>query len=1062
MSTWTGRDLPALRRAERPPLVPLSFVQQRMWLLDQLIPDSSLYNTLHAVRLTGDLDVVRLEAALDAVVARHEILRTTYELADGVPHQVVHPHAAAELELIDVPPGTTEAEGVAHLEKSAQRPFDLARDVGLRATVVRVDAVTHLFLLCLPHVAADGWSFDVLFAELAELYAHPEAPDLPELSVQYADFALWQRSWADTPTVDEQVAYWRRHLADLPSSDGVTPDRPRPERQSYLGRRVHYVVPEDLTVRLRAWTRAHASTLYVVTLAAYARLLSRREGRSDVVIGTPVTGRVDARLTPLVGCFLNTLVVRLDVGAESSAEDLVSSTRSTLLEALAHQDVPFEKLVEVLQPDRDLSRSPLFQVMFIMQSEGETRRRFADLDLSPVDIQGETAKSDLVWSMEDHGSSLEATIEVATDLFELDTVARLWQDFLDVLEEFLGGRRATVAPATSVLPGRQASRAERTTSLLERDPRVARASWVTDADRRLLHLHLARSGLSDDECVRQLRSWRSVFDAAYGDAPGDGPSGSDDHVGWVSSYTRTPFSAMEMQAWADASARRILALAPRRVVEVGCGLGLIARRVAPQCELYVGTDVSEAALSRLRTSLPGVPLVTLCRDAADLDGLEEHRPDLVVVNSVAQYFPDETYLRHHIDCAIRLLPDGGHLFLGDIRNAALEPAFHFSVECASAGGSVDAAMVAERARTRLARDGELAVSPAWFHEYAAGHERVLALRVELRDGAGRTEMDRFRFDVTLRVGGGLDVPMLTTGQRDSTAVDPQRLAELLDQAGSEPLLVSEVVNQRVIADVNALRSLGDCPATEQPAAPVHDPSWIASLARRHGRQALLGWWSTDGGAGTFDAWLGEGQVPWSPAKPTAADGVARHGAVLRHPSSAPAARALAHDAFTSLLESADEVELPDEIRVLSGGLESGPLAGTVELARANRRTATPGSAGVGSTEVRIAAIWSDVLGCDVNLDDNFFDLGGHSLLLVQVRQRLAGEGVADLALVELFAHPTVRVLGRHLTHREGPAATSATGTVAADRRRAAMLKRRRPDVVPADARTPGNSGDGYV
>ncbi|HEV2764076.1 MAG TPA: condensation domain-containing protein, partial [Pyrinomonadaceae bacterium] len=424
-------------------LPPLSFSQQRLWFLDQLEPGSALYNVPSAVRLQGELNVAAFGRALEEIVRRHEALRTTFAVIEGRGVQLVSPAAALQVPLVDLaalPADSREAEVKRLAREEAARPFDLSAGPLFRAQLLRLSSSEHVCLLTMHHIVCDRWSLGILTAEIGELYqafaaGRPHA--LPELPIQYADFAQWQREWLDGEVLEEQLAYWRRKLAGPLPVLQLPADRPRPALQTHRGATHPLSLPEDLVAQLKSLGRQHHCTLFMTLLAAFDALLHRYTGQEDIVVGSTVSGRNRAEVEPLIGFFVNTLVLRTDLSGDPSFAELLGRVREVCLEAYAHQDVPFEKLVEELQPERDLSRSPFFQVMLVLHNtptpSGGSRQQPAPLRLSNVGDEITSAKFDLSINLGESGNTLGGSIEYNTDLFDPATVSRLASHFRRLL-----------------------------------------------------------------------------------------------------------------------------------------------------------------------------------------------------------------------------------------------------------------------------------------------------------------------------------------------------------------------------------------------------------------------------------------------------------------------------------------------------------------------------------------------------------------------------------------------------------------------------------------------------
>ncbi|MFJ6574310.1 amino acid adenylation domain-containing protein, partial [Streptomyces sp. NPDC091292] len=440
-----GTTAPEWTLASRDDALPLSFAQQRLWFLDQLEPGSVEYNLPMYLPWDGDLDVAMLGEALTAVVTRHEVLRTRLVAdADGVAHQVIDPPTEFPLSVVDV---SGSAEPVREAERlafqDAMAPFRLADGPLVRATLIRLGEGQHLLALMMHHVVSDEWSTRIMRRELVALYEAFRAGEpspLPPLAVQYADFAAWQRQWLDGDVLERQLAYWRQQLAAAPVLDLPT-DRPRPPVRSTEGAMAPFTVSAETAEALRALSRTHGTTMFMTLLAAFNVLLGRYTNSDDVVVGTPVANRNRAETEDLIGFFVNTLVLRGDLSGNPSFSELLGRVRETALGAYAHQDVPFEQLVDELVTERDRSRSPLFQVFFSYGSgEGEEVRGTADTEGGPGGAAGQVAAVFDLWLMleESGDGTLKAGIQYSTALFDAVTVERMAGHLVRLLDAVAG------------------------------------------------------------------------------------------------------------------------------------------------------------------------------------------------------------------------------------------------------------------------------------------------------------------------------------------------------------------------------------------------------------------------------------------------------------------------------------------------------------------------------------------------------------------------------------------------------------------------------------------------
>ena len=426
---------PPLERTSRAAELPLSFAQQRLWFLDQLEPGSAFYNVPLAVRLIGEFNVSAFESSLNEVIRRHEILRTNFVAVAGRPSQVITPERALRLQLekLDQLAETSRwAAALRRVKEEAQRPFDLARDPLLRCVLLRLGQRDHLLLLTMHHIVTDGWSLDILLRELTAHYrafSRQTPPRLAEPPLQYADFAVWQREQFTGEMLQAQLAYWKEQLAGAPLSLPLPTDRPRPPVQSYRGATRSLALRENITAKLRALSRAEGVTLFMLLLAAFQTLLYRYTGQDDFIVGTPIANRNRCELEGMIGLFANTLALRADLSGNPTFRTVLQRVRETILGAFAHQEVPFEKLVDELHPTRDLSLTPLFQVMFAMQQAPLQEVEFPDLEFCLLEPGGTVAKFDLTLSIDETENELKINLEYNTDLFDEQTIVRMLGHF---------------------------------------------------------------------------------------------------------------------------------------------------------------------------------------------------------------------------------------------------------------------------------------------------------------------------------------------------------------------------------------------------------------------------------------------------------------------------------------------------------------------------------------------------------------------------------------------------------------------------------------------------------
>ncbi|MGY4490645.1 amino acid adenylation domain-containing protein [Pseudomonas sp. TE3610] len=1446
---------------------PLSPAQQRMWFMWKLAPENSAYTISGALHLRGLLDVGSLGQALTALVSRHEVLRSRFiESHAGLQQQVAAVTPVA-LPVSDLRGLTGEAleQALQHwADNEAQAPFDLENGPLLRARLLLLDDQRYRLLLSIQHIVADGWSMNILSGELAELYRAAtceQMPGLQPLAIQYADFAAWQQQWLAGTDSARQLAYWVQRLGHEQPLLALPADRPRPASPSGRGGQVQVQLPAALTASLKALDQRCHLTLPMVLLASFQVLLSRHSGQDDIRVGSTVANRNRVETEGLIGFFVNMLVLRVDLAGNPGFLDFLAQVREVALQAQAHQDLPFERLVEVLQPGRELGYNPLFQVAYDHQWQHlDAFQTLPGLALEQVTHSQQASQFDLILHTTENGDGLAAGFSYSADLFDATTIQRMARQWCVLLQaavdqpatpvkqlplmtdaeqqalllrwnppgqQFpdleclhrLFERQAARAPQAvalssgterlsyaqlnaranrvahvlrsrgvgpQVLVGIAAERsfdlivgllailkaggaylpldpaypAQRLTHMqqdsgidllltqrelvgqlalvpgleviclddaatfagasednLESGPgaddlayciytsgstgnpkgvpvthaNVARllqasqrdfrfgpsevwtlfhscafdfsvweifgaltqggrlvivpyltsrepqafyrllcdegvtvlnqtpsafrqlipfavaapaqalslrhvifggealevgtlAPWFShfgDQQVRLVNMYgitettvhvtyrllsqadlgragspigqpladlqwyflddqmnpvppgvagelyiggaglargywrrpglsaerfvanpfgvpgsrLYRSGdlaryLADgaveylgradhqvkvrgfrielgeiEACLRQapqvrdavvlvgddgsgdkrlqayvvpdtrrladeqastesalLDQWQTVFDATY-DLPQDirGPS----FTGWNDSYHDQPIPHEQMQEWLDTTVQRILALKPKRLLEVGCGVGLLTQHLAPVCEVYQGCDFSASAIAELgawANTQPTLHHVQLQhRQATDFTGIAPGSFDTVVINSVAQYFPDVDYLVQVLKNAVMAVAPGGHIFVGDVRHLGLLPLFHASLELARAPAQLSLRQLKSRVLKAMAEDNELLLAPAFFTQLAEQLEGVAGISLQLRRGAWHNELSAYRYDAVLRVGHAVadENADLLAWRAGDQALD--ELRTLLAHQRPPAVRLHGLANPRLARDLQAWHHIDRAAEgvtagqlREQLLAlplPDSDPQAFCDLGQAHDYEVRLHW-SEQGVPGHFDALLIDPHCrdtyPVDQAiikKPHA-----QHRPWLTHSSNPLMARRrqqLPVVLREQLKQSLPAHMLPAQIVVLdalpltsNGKLDRQVLAGHDSLSQ-------PGNAHYRApqTELQqaVAAIWQEVLGAKrVGLEDNFFDLGGHSLLATQVVSRINQELQIKLSVRSLF------------------------------------------------------------
>ncbi|MEH2381698.1 MAG: amino acid adenylation domain-containing protein [Nostoc sp.] len=445
-STFT---LELIQPISRNGTIPLSLNQQRLWFIHQIDGESTTYNEFFTVSIKGLLQISHLEQSLQEIIQRHEILRTTFPHQDGYPIQAIAPTLTITLPVMDLQalPKVEQSTLIQQLSKEVQRPFDLVNGPLLRVTLVQLEKESYVLLLCMHHIVYDGWSMGVFIQELSTLYqafcAGVPSP-LPKLPIQYADFAVWQRQWLSKEILKTQLNYWQQQLHGAPSRLQLPTDRTRPSVQTYQGRTESFTLNRDLTQKLQTLSQQSGTTLFMTLLAAFSTLLYRYSGQSDILIGSPIANRNRSEIESLIGFFVNTLVLRTRFEDNPSFEKLLTQVRQTTLKAYEHQDVPFEQVVEALQPQRSLSHSPLFQVMFVLQNTPMSELELPGCTWYELNQESTIARFDLTLSITETDRGLVGEWEYNTDLFDGSTIERMAAHFQNLCSAIVENPVATV------------------------------------------------------------------------------------------------------------------------------------------------------------------------------------------------------------------------------------------------------------------------------------------------------------------------------------------------------------------------------------------------------------------------------------------------------------------------------------------------------------------------------------------------------------------------------------------------------------------------------------------
>jgi amino acid adenylation domain-containing protein/non-ribosomal peptide synthase protein (TIGR01720 family) len=1093
---------PALVPVCRERGLPLSFAQQRLWFLDRWAPESVAYNLSLAVRLDGDLHVAALAAALHTVVCRHEALRTTFTDDGGEPRQVVAPEPAVPLPVLDL--GALPSDGRLGTarrlsEQASGRPFDLKHGPLLRTTLLRLAPDDHVLLLSMHHIVGDGWSMGVLLREVTECYRAARgarSARLPDLPVQYPDFAVWQREWLSGERLDGEIAYWRDQLAGAPTLLELPTDRPRPAVQTYRGANHAFTLPPRTYAAVRQLSGQEGATVFMTLLAAFAAVLGRHSGQEDVLVGAPIANRARPELEGLIGFFANTLVLRADLTGEPTFRQLLARLRETTLDAYAHQDLPFERLVEALAPERSTSHSPLVQVLFVLQNAPVAALdwpgvRLRALDDDPV---GDTARFDLTLSMRESVDGLHANVEYNTDLFDPDTVARLVAHF----RTFLEGALAEPDRPVRDLP--LLGNTERDRLLVDWNRTAAQLPDATLPELLALQAHRIPDAVAVTYTDRQL-SYAVLWAKAIRLARRLRECGVGPETRVAVCLQRSPELVVALAGVLLAGGAYV-PLDPEYPVErlrfmlADTGAPVLLTQRTVHMRLFTGDPRTEARVvfvaddrNVVTGAAPDTPLPAVAPDnlayviytsgstGTPKGAMNSHR---AIVNRLM--WMQDTYRLSGHDRVLQKTPFGFDVsvweFFWPLTTGAglvlARPDGHrdtaYLVDLIDRAGVTTLHFVPSMLSVFLA-DGDLPRCSGLRRVLSSGEALPAELRDEFLTRLPGTQLHNLYGPTEAAV----DVTFWSCGPNDRTASVPigrpvaNTQVYVLD-AGMRPVPVG-VPGELFLGGVQVGRGYLDRPALTADRFPPDPFGPAGARLYRTGDRVR---WRADGSLEFLGRLDHQVKIRGMRAEPGEADAVLARHPEVRSVVTVPREDVPGDVRLVSYVVAADAdaIGLPDRLRSHAAAhlpgylvpasfvvLPALPLTLNGKLDR--RALPVPDVDDDGfrgsrpefrppatATEIGLATLWQQMLGVpQVGLDDDFFALGGHSLLATRVHTRLRTTFNVDLPLRRLFELPTVASLAREVDAMAGtapPPAAAPITPIARDgyRRPAAALGRR--------------------
>lgn len=744
--------------AAKSKLMPLSFAQERLWFFEKTNPNSSVYNMPFAYLARSALDRGKLQHSINQIVSRHSSLRTLFLEVSGKPFQLIQAELFIPLHHIE----SSKKQLANILNKHINEPFDLETGPLLRTLLIELDDSTSVFLVILHHIIADGWSMGVFFRELMHFYNESAITLIPP-RIQLLDYTMWQHN-ALQSTFATELSYWKKTLSDADLNTHFAYDHKKPSNPSYTGGKIPIRINEDLTARINALSKQYRVSPFMLLISILSVLVYVKTNAIDQTLGTVIANRNHADTEQLIGYLANTIPLRLKPNPNMAFNDFLAATKDIALEAYQNQNLPFNLLIRDLHLYSDLGNQPLIHITLVYQNTTIKPIKLGESLLTPKDVHTGTSKFDISFIIAPYNDSLTGYVEYSTECYLTRTIQSLVHDYLKLLEIIIA------------------------------DPTQPISSYKLDK--------------VNEEVEEKIKSWKQLFDDLYQQPSEATAIKKDAYHGWTSSFTQEAIPKLTMLDWVEATVQNIKCQNPIHILEIGCGTGLLVEQLAPSSETYTALDFSQEALDFIRTNLlynnKNFSHVTLHHgDANRLTNFRTNFYDAIILNSIVQYFPSETYLLETLKQCETLLSDNGFIYIGDIKNKSLKKTFHQGVQLHRQKHPITLDTFNANLERAIETDAEQYFDASLFDKLKEYLHRPHKINIRQKVCGFTSEMSSFRFDAMIYFGE----PVIFEPNIKLKWAPNLLLQDCFSDKEQPIICVAEVPNMEIIELLNTLKLL---------------------------------------------------------------------------------------------------------------------------------------------------------------------------------------------------------------------------------------------------------------